>query len=208
MTTAPEKRSTGFVDLYWIPLGAGATVPIVRWNGLLYESVTARLTGRPPCDLYHAGLEVTVDQDRYVIEMAPAWDAASASAQVVAVGPVGARWLGRSRLFRYQVRCWRDGSIPDLSYAVDSPRRVTSHADVAQRLLDLAPRFPTATWGRDELRAGEMWNSNSLVAWLLASTGVETVAIAPPPGGRAPGWHAGLAVAARTVRNAPRVTSP
>ena len=30
----------GFVDLYWLPLGAGRHV--VRWSGLLYEAVVAR----------------------------------------------------------------------------------------------------------------------------------------------------------------------
>jgi len=53
--------------------------------------------------------------------------------------------------------------------------------------------------GRDELGTGEMWNSNSLVAWVLEVAGVSTAAIRPPPGGRAPGWDAGLAVARRAA---------
>ncbi|HEY4994417.1 MAG TPA: hypothetical protein VII33_20290, partial [Nakamurella sp.] len=64
-------------------------------------------------------------------------------------------------------------------------------------VLDLAPDFPTRTWGRDELHTGDMWNSNSLVAWLLVRAGVGAADIAPPPHGRAPGWTAGLVVAAR-----------
>jgi hypothetical protein len=52
-------------------------------------------------------------------------------------------------------------------------------------------------WGRDELRAGEMWNSNSVVAWLIAQTGLDTETIEPPVGGRAPGWNAGVVVARR-----------
>jgi hypothetical protein len=43
-----------------------------------------------------------------------------------------------------------------------------------------------------------MWNSNSVVAWLLASAGLQADSIGPPSGGRAPGWRAGLAVASRT----------
>ncbi len=195
MSEGPGDAPDAWVDLYWIPLGAGAAVPIVHWNGVIFETVASRLQGRPAQDLYHAGLEVGIGQDRYVIEMAPAWGAGSAGAQVVGVGPVGLRWLGRSRFFRYQVRCWRDGVIPDLMYAVDSPRRVIEDADGARRLLDLAPSFPTATWGRDELRTGDMWNSNSLIAWLLAGSGVDVTAIEPPMGGRAPGWTAGLVVA-------------
>jgi hypothetical protein len=59
------------------------------------------------------------------------------------------------------------------------------------------PSVPTP-WGRDELRAGEMWNSNSVVAWLIAQTGLDVDAIQPPVGGRAPGWNAGLVVARRS----------
>jgi hypothetical protein len=50
-------------------------------------------------------------------------------------------------------------------------------------------------WGRDELGAGEMWNSNSQISWLIACTGLDAVSIRPPAGGRAPGWHAGLVAA-------------
>jgi hypothetical protein len=43
-----------------------------------------------------------------------------------------------------------------------------------------------------------MWNSNSLISWLIAKSGLDFEAIAPPCGGRAPGWHAGIVVAQRT----------
>jgi hypothetical protein len=69
----------------------------------------------------------------------------------------------------------------------------------AQQLLELVPAFPTATWGRDEQRAGEMWNSNSLVSWLLARSGHDTERLHPPARGRAPGWSAGWVVAERTM---------
>jgi hypothetical protein len=64
-------------------------------------------------------------------------------------------------------------------------------------LLDLVPDAPTPVWGRDELDAGEMWNSNSLISWLIVRSGVDTETIQPPAGGRAPGWNAGLVVAHR-----------
>ena len=83
-----------------------------------------------------------------------------------------------------------------MSDAVDSPQRLSSDAGRAQRVLDLVPDFPTIMWGRDEPRTGDMWNSNSLTAWLLACRGHETKLIGPPLGGRAPGWVAGLVVAA------------
>jgi hypothetical protein len=122
----------------------------------------------------------------------------------VAEGAVGAAWAGRLRLFRYEVRRWRDGLIPDLAEAVGEPRRVVDRADRARRLLDLVARVPTPVWGRDELGTGEMWNSNSVVAWLIARTGV---GIAPPDGGRAPGWRAGVVLAGRAeadLRASPR----
>jgi hypothetical protein len=183
------------VDLYWLPLGAGGR--FVRWNGRIFEAVAARLQHRGRRDLYHSALEVHLAGDRYVIEQAPVWNLREADRGVVCEGPVGFRWLGRSPLFRYEVRRWRDGVIPDRDEAVDSPRRLSADAGRAQRVLDLVAAFPTATWGRDEQRTGEMWSSNSLIAWLLARSGHDTGAITPPAHGRAPGWHAGLSVAAR-----------
>ena len=116
---------------------------------------------------------------------------------VVRVGPVGLRLLGRSRLFRYEVHRWLDGTIPDLDGAVGGARRVSTDRVLARRVLDLAPEFPDRTWGRDEQSTGEMWNSNSLTSWLLARSGHDVSGIAPPDRGRAPGWSAGLVVAAR-----------
>jgi hypothetical protein len=55
-------------------------------------------------------------------------------------------------------------------------------------------------WGRDDLKTGDMWNSNSVTAWLIARSGMNTESIAPPAEGRAPGWQAGLVVARRQGR--------
>ena len=110
---------------------------------------------------------------------------------VVAHGPVGIRWAGRFRIFRYEIRRWRDGQIPDVDEAVDSPRRLTDDEALAQRLLDLVPQVPTPVWGRDELKTGDMWNSNSVIAWLIARSGTDTESFHPPAGGRAPGWQPG-----------------
>jgi Polyketide cyclase / dehydrase and lipid transport len=182
------------VDLYWLPLGAGGHS--VRVNGKVFEAASAWLERRERRDLYHAGLQVYVPEGRFVIEQAPAWGEGSRRG-VVAEGPVGLRGLGRFRFFRYEIRRWRDGTIPDISEAVDSPRRLGDDPRRARRLLDLVPQVPTPVWGRDELHAGEMWNSNSVVAWLLARSGFDTDSIQPPTGGRAPGWHAGISVAHR-----------
>jgi hypothetical protein len=191
MPTEPRAA----VDLYWLPLGAGGHS--VRLNGRVFEAVAARLARRAPCDLYHSALVVRVPEGRFVIEQAPLRASDGAERGVVAEGAVGSRWAGRFRIFRYEVRRWRGGIIPDVDEAVESPQRLTDDADVARRLLDLVPRVPRAVWGRDELGAGEMWNSNSLISWLLARSGLPTDGIRPPAGGRAPGWQAGLVVARR-----------
>jgi hypothetical protein len=171
----------------------------VRLNGRAFEAVAAWRERRPRYDLYHSALEVRVTEGRFVIEQAPVPDRNGAERGVVAEGPVGRRWAGRLRIFRYELRRWRDGVIPDADEAVESPRRLTDDPDVARRVLDLAPRVPTPVWGRDELGAGETWNSNSIIAWLIASSGLDAESIRPPAGGRAPGWRAGVVVArART----------
>jgi hypothetical protein len=139
---------------------------------------------------------VRVPEARFVIEQAPAWTD-RAERGVVAEGSVGARALGRFTLFRYEIRLWREGLIPDVAEAVDSPQRLSDDAECAQTLLALVPLVPTPVWGRDELRAGEMWNSNSLISWLLACSGLDVESIHPPAGGRAPGWQAGIVVARR-----------
>jgi hypothetical protein len=93
--------------------------------------------------------------------------------------------------------------ITDVDEAVASPQRVSQDVVRARRLLELVPCVPAVTWGRDELHTGEMWNSNSLIAWLLARTGHEMGPVGPPLHGRAPGWRAGLLLAARQMEPAP-----
>jgi hypothetical protein len=165
----------------------------------LYEALKGLVEHRPQMTLYHSALEIALPDDRFIIESAPIPNPRGSERGVVAEGPVGIRWLGRYRVFRYEIRVWRGGSIPDLSYAVASPVRVATDEDLAQRVIELAPRVPTPVWGRDELGTGDMWNSNSLTAWLLARAGVDADALQPPMGGRAPGWDAGISVAQREM---------
>jgi hypothetical protein len=172
----------------------------VRLNGIVYEALIARLERRASCDLYHSALEIGVSDGCFVIEMTPVRAAEGTERDVVAGGAVGARWAGRFRIFRYQIRRWRDGLIPDVAEAVDSPRHVISGPEGAQRVLDLVPSIPTPVWGRDELKTGDMWNSNSVVSWLLTRSGVDAETIRPPTNGRAPGWQAGLVVAQRQLK--------
>lgn len=208
MGTEPVDAVPASVDLFWLPLGAGDPLQLVRWSGRAYESLAARRDHRDRADLYHSALEVRLDGHRYVIEMAPVWRSREPDRGVVCEGPVGASWLGRSRLFRYEVHCWRDGVLPDAAHAVDSPQRLSARRRSATQVLELLPRFPVGTWGRDEQRTGDMWNSNSLISWLLLLSGHETAALRPPARGRAPGWDAGLLVARRSAELVRRAAAP
>ena len=189
---ATAAVAVGTVTLSWIPLGAGHHV--VRASGKVFEALCAAVQRRHTQPLYHSALEISVPAGRFTIEMAPIPDTNGQSRGVVAEAPVGMRWAGRFRVFRYEIRRWRDGVIPDAELATST---VVVGVDVAgvERLLELVPLVPTAVWGRDELDAGEMWNSNSVTSWLLARGGFDTSHLSPPSGGRAPGWRAGLIVA-------------
>jgi hypothetical protein len=199
------SRAGATVDLYWLPLGAGGH--FVKLNGRIYEALTARLGRRPACDLYHSALQVNVAEGTFVIEQAPVHDWSGKQRGVVAEGAVGSRWAGRLRIFRYEIRLWRNGHIPDVAEAVDSPRRLTNDEDRARRVLNLIGQVPTPVWGRDELATGDMWNSNSVIAWVIARSGIDTESIQPPAGGRVPGWQAGLVVARRQDEEAARIAA-
>lgn len=168
----------------------------MRFNGRVYEALVAAVERRARCDLYHSALEVRIPDGRFVIEMTPAADGRDDG--VAGGGAVGSPLLGWTGLFRYEIRCRRDGQIPDVAEAVESPWLVSDDPAVAQRILDLTSLAPTPTWGRDEMGTGEMWNSNSLVSWLLVASGIDLEHARPPVGGRAPGWDAGVVVANRT----------
>jgi hypothetical protein len=79
---------------------------------------------------------------------------------------------------------------------VGGPQRVSSDEAKARQVLELVASVPALVWGRDEMGAGDMWNSNSVVAWLLERAGLEAASIRTPDGGRAPGWTAGIVIAA------------
>jgi hypothetical protein len=201
---ATELRAA--VDLYWLPLGAGGH--FVGMNGRIYEALSAWRGERPRRDLYHSVI-VTVPAGRFVIEQA--WPIPSGDREqrgVVAEGPVGTQRVRSLRFLRYEVRRWRDGVISDLDEAAESPQRLTDDVIVAERLLGLVPEVPTPVWGRDEVNAGEMWNSNSLISWLIARSGLDVDSLHPPAAGRAPGWEPAVIVARRQEKREPEVRHP
>jgi hypothetical protein len=193
---AMRAESQGTVDLYWLPLGAGGH--FVRLIGMVYEELAASRGKRPRRSLYHSALVVTVPAGVFVIEQA--WPIArgdSVQRGVAAEGSVGTQGARSLRFLRYEIRCWRDGVIADVDEAVASPQRLSDDVVTARRFLELVSTVPTPVWGRDELAAGEMWNSNSLISWLIARSGLDVDSVRPPIGGRAPGWDAGIVVARR-----------
>ena len=182
------------IDLYWLPLGAGGN--FVRLNGRIYEAVKAHRERRRPLDLYHTALEVCVPEGRFIIENAwPIPDADGASRGVVVEGPVGSPKFQHFRALRYEVRRWRDGVIADSDAAVASPQRLSNDVALAREVLNVVGAVPALVWGRDESGTGEMWNSNSVIAWILARGGIPADSLHPPVGGRVPGWAAGLLLA-------------
>jgi hypothetical protein len=184
------------IDLYWLPLGAGGR--FVRFNGRVYEAIHAHRDRRRALALYHSALIVTVPAGRFVIENSwPIPDRLGATRGVAVEGPVGSRRLVRFRSFRYEIRRWRNGVIADIAEAIDSPQRLSVDEEIADRLLQLVESVPPLEWGRDELGLGEMWNSNSVISWLLARSALHPEEIRPPVGGRAPGWTAGYRLAHR-----------
>jgi hypothetical protein len=186
------ERVEPTVELLWIPLGAGGS-GVVRFNGRVYERWVAFRQRRPALDLFHTALRVTAPSGTYIVEtMWPSPSGPSGARGVAVRGPVWWKRLGRFRLFRYEVRCWRDGLLPDADEAVGGPRVVSTDPAVAARILVLASRVPPLTWGVDPDGTGEMWNSNSVISWLLDRAGIDGVET--PAGGRAPGWEAGIAV--------------
>lgn len=193
---------THCLQLHWIPVGAGdsAGARVVRVSSGSYERLKALAERRPARPLFHAALTADTPEGRYYIEMTPVPRRGPGDTRgVVGGGVVGSRLLGWARIFRYEVRRWLDGTIPDIDFAVDSPVVISTTSREVRDVLDLLPQVPPAVWGRDELGAGEMWNSNSVVSWTLARAGLVERAGCPPGGGRAPGWDAGRAVALRQL---------
>ena len=115
----------------------------MRWNGIVYEALAALHERRRSQDLYHSALEVRHGGRRYVIEMAPVWNENSPGRGVVCEGPVGARWLGRFRAFRYEVRCWADGRIPDVLQAVELPAGIAAEGRPMAAMTDSTAHRPS-----------------------------------------------------------------
>src|SRR3954447_5975557 len=111
MTTGDEA----WVDLYWLPLGAGGHC--VRLNGKVYEWLASRREHRRSCDIYHSALVIHLHGVDLTVEVGPVWYVDAPDDAAACTGAVGDPWLGRFRALRYVVRCWPDGRIPDIDEA-------------------------------------------------------------------------------------------
>src|SRR5690606_37289144 len=131
----PNSPSTGIV-LWWLPVGAGAPTRISQITSQWWERLQAWREKRDPQRLVHAALEVFSGGERFVIEMGPEWsDPHIEHKGVVVCGPVGLRALGRSGLFRYEIRCWANGELSDRSWAIGGPVTVSTDEVAARTLL-------------------------------------------------------------------------
>lgn len=183
------------VELWWLPVGAG-TSRFQRGSLRVWETIEAARARRPRATLLHSALKLSPGEgERYTLELTPAF--IGGSAPPVAVGPVGMRAAGRFRLFRYQLRCLPGDDLPDEAWAVESPVALTDDCVMARRIMELAPTVPRHVWGRRVAGTREMWTSDSTISWLLAKAGIDVALLAPPAGGRAPGWTAGWMLAGR-----------
>jgi hypothetical protein len=180
-------------------VGAGSISRARKKSLDAWEAINALIARRPRAELYHSALKVALDGTVYAIEVTPVFrDDREPPAMT---GPVGVRGADRFRIFRYQLRCSPGWRLPDEEYAVGEPARLEDSCEGARRVLDLAPTVPPYVWGRRVPGTTEMWTSDSAISWMLIRAGVDLSSVGPPPGGRAPGWMAGVEAASRVVRS-------
>jgi hypothetical protein len=110
---------------------------------------------------------------------------------------VGVKLAGRLRLFRYQVCILDEVRLPDQEWAVQPPNRLTEDTETVARVLTQSRLAPAYTWGRRRRGHPEMWTSDSVASWILATAGIDIAELGPPAGTRAPGWMAGIVEASR-----------
>ena len=64
---------------------------------------------------------------------------------------------------------------------------MTRDPALARTVLDLVPEVPALMWGRKPPGSAEMWNSNSVIAWILTRAGFGDADARLPPGHEGPG---------------------
>ncbi len=184
-----------FVDLYWLPVGAGTRTPVQRWSLAAWEACDAALHRRPRKNLYHSALKMRLASGEVrTLELTPAF--AFPDARPAMSGPVGFPGADRVRFLRYQMTCLATERLPDEAWTIAS-QRLAADEGLGERILAHASEVPRHTWGWRVRGTSEMWTSDSAISWLLLRAGFDARALAVPAGGRAPGWRAGLELAAK-----------
>ena len=146
-------RRTSWIDLYWLPLGAGGRV--VPRCGRAFERLSAAREHRAAQPLFHSALEVADEAPGYVDRD---------GSGLVQRGPGarrGRRGAGRPSTARPAPRLPVRGALlagrprsPTWPGRSESPQRLTDDAAVAARVLAQRSVVPALTWGRDELGLG------------------------------------------------------
>ncbi|MEO8540744.1 MAG: hypothetical protein ABI577_13475 [bacterium] len=191
----------GYVDLYWLPVGAGKLSPPRKWSLWLWEALDAATHRRARKRLLHAALKlVDLAGTTFTVELMP--DFLPGTVPPAMTGSVGFSAAGRWRFFRYRLSCEPVERLPDEEWAVQSPSRL-GDGNLANTILALAPTAPPYVWGLRAKGTREMWTSDSAISWLLIRAGVSLDGIGPPAGGRAPGWSAGIDAAPWKATAAP-----
>lgn len=75
------------------------------------HGIVALFGRRARRDLFHSALEIVVPDGRYIVQMTPIRDDRGAWSGQLRTG--GVRWVGRFRLFRYDIHRWRSGRFAD-----------------------------------------------------------------------------------------------
>ena len=186
------------VDLYWLPLGAGGRS--VRLNGKVFEAVSARVQRRSACDLYHSALEVSVDSERFVIEMAPAWDANGASGGPSSRAP--SEPAGQDVVVGFATRCaaGRTGGFPTLR----RPSTARSDSAKIRGPLDICwtsfPRCRPGSGVETSSRRARCGTRTPSSSWLLAAQRHRRFPRATPRTGSRAGMGRGRQVTASARR--------
>ena len=125
-----------FIDLYWIPVGAGTHLQALSLS--LYEILAASVARRPRATLYHGALKLQLRGKSQTLELMPV--PRHQANPPLMTGPVGVRGADRLRRFRYQLYCADSDLFPDEKWAVGSPKRLTTNPATVESLLANALR--------------------------------------------------------------------
>jgi hypothetical protein len=114
----------------------------VRLNGIVYEALSLASIGAARVTSTTRRSTSGLRGGRFVIEMTPVRAGGGTKQDIVALGAVGSRRGSRFPIFRYEIRRWRDGYIPDVAEAVEPTARQERPPTSPSGWLTWRPRFP------------------------------------------------------------------